>query len=341
MTCIDQIEPREVEWLWADRVPLGMITMFAGDPKLGKSLVTLAMAAAVSRGQALPQSDAPCAPGSTILMSAEDDATRTIVPRLMAAGADRSKIHVLHSVIQSDGNERLPNLRADIAAITAAAESLRDCRLIVIDPISAYLGGGDDNRNAMVRGVLSPLKILAERLQAAVVLVSHLTKGTSASDKYRVAGSIAYVGASRANFLFVADPTDPAGRRVLMLDNGGNVSPLASPLAYTIEDDGKPGPRLRWSDQPVALLVDNSARASGGTRTGDEAPALDRCDQWLKDALASGRVPAAELQRAGEAAGFSRSKIQRARSRVGAETLREGFGPGAKVYWQLRVAPGH
>ena len=174
--------------------------------------------------------------------------------------------------------------------------------MIIIDPVSAYLGGGDDNRNATVRGVLSPLKNLAERLQAAVVLISHLTKGTSASDKYRVAGSIAYVGASRANFLFVADPSDPAGRRVLMLDNGGNVAPQASPLAYTIDDHGKPGPRLRWSDEPVAPNVADAARAVGGLRDGDESPARDRCNEWLQNTLACGRVPAAELRRAGEAA---------------------------------------
>ena len=162
LTCAVNLRTREVEWLWAGRVPLGMITMFAGDPKLGKSYVTLSMAAAVSRGLPLPMSDVPNRPGSTILMSAEDDPVRTIVPRLTAAGADLSKIHILESVILANGCETLPSLRADIDAITAAATRLGDCRLIAIDPVSAYLKGVDDNRNAVLRGVLTPLKRLAE-----------------------------------------------------------------------------------------------------------------------------------------------------------------------------------
>jgi len=191
MKCVVEFKPRDVEWLWADRVPLGMLTMFAGDPKLGKSFVTLAMAAALSRGLALPQSNLPSRPGSTILMSAEDDPTRTIAPRLAAAGADPSKIHVIESVIMANGSETLPCLRVDVDAISAAAGRLGDCRLIVIDPVTAYLKGVDDNRNAVLRGVLAPLKNLAERLGAAVVLVSHLTKGGSANGKHRVSGSIA------------------------------------------------------------------------------------------------------------------------------------------------------
>ena len=156
LTCAFDLEPREVDWLWAGRVPLGMITMFAGDPKLGKSLVTLAMAAAVSRGLPLPMSHVPDRPGSTILMSAEDDPTRTIVPRLEAAGADLTKVHMLESIILANGFETLPSLRVDIDAITTAALRLGDCRLIVIDPVSAYLKGIDDNRNAVLRGRSRP-----------------------------------------------------------------------------------------------------------------------------------------------------------------------------------------
>ena len=135
------------------------------------------------------------------------------MPRLMAAGADLAKVHILESIVRANGDDALPSLRADIDAITTAATRLGDCRLIVIDPVSAYLSGVDDNRNAALRGVLTPLNKLAERLGAAVVLVSHLTKEGSANGKHRVLGSIAYVGACRANFLFVADPEDPTGRR--------------------------------------------------------------------------------------------------------------------------------
>jgi hypothetical protein len=132
-----------------------------------------------------------------ILLSAEDDPAGTIRPRLDAAGADLTKIHILESVILQDGSEALPSLRTDIAAIEAAAVSLGDCKLIVVDPVSAYLGRVDDSRNSELRSVLFPVKAMAERLDLAVVLVSHLNKGGGANPKYRVIGSIAYVGTCR------------------------------------------------------------------------------------------------------------------------------------------------
>jgi putative DNA primase/helicase len=337
MTCVTQFEPRKVEWLWANRIPLGMITILAGDPKLGKSFVTLALAAAVSRGLPLPQSDLPDRPASAILMSAEDDPARTIAPRLVAAGADLSKIHIIESIELANGSEALPSLRADIDAVSAAATRLGDCRLIVIDPVAAYLGGVDDNRNAALRGVLSPLKSLAERLRAAVVLVSHLTKAPSQCGKHRIVGSIAYLGACRASFLFVPDPRDRSGRRVLMVDNGGNAAPLAPTLAYTIEDSSGRGPQVIWSDEPVTIGVDEALRPRRQLPAKRHDSESTECQRWLRETLAaaSGRMLATEVRRAGKEAGFPWRTIQHARTRVRATKAREGFGPGSKVYWQL------
>ncbi len=335
LTCASDVEPREVEWLWEGRVPLGMITMFAGDPKLGKSLVTLAMAAAVSRGLPLPMSDRPQERGSTILMSAEDDPNSTIVPRLESAGADRSKVHFLDSIIRPNGSEKLPSLGADIDAITAAAVRLGDCRLIVIDPVTAFLHGVDDHRNAALRAVLTPLKTLAERLGAAVVLVSHATKGGSGNGKHRVLGSIGYVGVCRANYFFIADPHDPTGRRVLMLDNGGNVAAPATTLAFVIEDRGS-GSKVEWSDEPVAITIEEALRPKA-------AHFLDRkrtderlgSDGWLRAFLAEGAKTTIEIFKAGDAAGFSKNQIRRAKCRINAVARREGFGGTGQWSWGL------
>ena len=141
------------------------------------------------------------------------------------------------------------------------------------------------------------MKTLAERLGAAVVLISHLTKGASANGKHRVLGSIAYVGACRANQLFVPDPQDPTNRRVLMLDNGGNLAPAAPTLAYTIEDRGD-GPRVIWSDEPVPITVEEALRPRLGPRSPGEEPDLSECDEWLRATLADGPVLAADLRRA-------------------------------------------
>jgi len=314
-----------------------MITMFAGDPKLGKSFVTLDMAAAVSRGRPLPMDDRPKTPASVILMSAEDDPARTIVPRLGAAGGDLARIHILESVFLANGAEAIPSLRADIDAITAAASGLGDCRLIVVDPVSAYLKGIDDNRNAVLRGALSPLKTLAERLGAAVVLVSHLTKGTSRNGKHRVLGSIAYVGACRANYLFVADPHDPTRRRVLIFDNGGNVAGLASTLAYTIGDSGS-GPAIAWSDQPVAITIEQALRPEMvSVHRARQADERNECDDWLLTYLAEGARSPTDVFRDGKAAGFSWGQIRRAKSRIGVVARKAGFAKDARWAWAMPV----
>ncbi len=167
-----------------------------------------------------------------------------------------------------------------------------------------------------------------------MVLVSHLTKGGSANPKHRVLGSIAYVGACRANFLFLPDPRDPAGRRVLMFDNGGNTAPLAPPLAYTIADQTGRGPQVVWYDGPVTTTFEEALRPTVEAPQGTGESELSDCEEWLKEMLAGGRVLAAELRRACQEAGFAWRTVHRARWRIGAVIRREGFGPGSKVYWQ-------
>ena len=334
MTRAVDFEPREIEWLWTGRVPLGMMTLFAGDPKLGKSYVTLAMAAALSRGLPLPTGELPNRPGSTILMSAEDDPARTIVPRLSAAGADLAKVHILESVILDNAHEALPSLRVDVGAITSAATRLGDCRLMVIDPVSAYLKGVDDNRNSALRGVLTPLNKLTARLGAAVVLVSHLTKTRSTNGKHRVLGSIAYVGACRANHLFVADPHDPTGRRVLMLDNGGNVAPPAPTLAYVIEDRGR-GPQVAWLDEPVPITVEEALRPRMAPYDDDDPDEVNECAKWLTEFLANGPRPSIEVFKEACGVGYSRHQVKRGKKRMRAVAQKQGFQDGAQWTWGL------
>jgi putative DNA primase/helicase len=235
--------------------------------------------------------------------------------------------------------ERMPSLLAhDLAVIEARAAQLGDCRLIVVDPVSAYLGGKDDHRNAELRSVLSPLKAMAERLNVAVVLVTHLTKGAGANGKYRVMGSIAYIGACRANFLFLLDKDDPTGRRVLMLDNGCNLTPTQPGLAYVIADRGD-GPAVEWLADPVAMDADTALRrmeeAEAEQRRPEEAAERRECEAWLRDYLALGRQPAKDCERDGCNAGFNRIALHRSKHRLGAVSQREGFGKDSVCYWVL------
>jgi hypothetical protein len=354
------VAPERVEWLWPDRIPLGMLTLFSGDPKLGKSLATLALAAAVTRGGSLPGAGgdglATAPRGSVILLSAEDDPARTISPRLRAAGAVMERVKIVSSIIDPvsdddpDGadargiaRERMPSVQPeDLRVIERHAARLGDCRLIVFDPISAYLGGPDVNRGTDLRRVLMPLAEMARRLGAAVVLVTHHNKrGASGTNgKYRVLGSIAYVGACRANFLFLKDPDDPSGRRVLMLDNGGNLAPSQPALAYVIRDEGT-GPFCDWLPETIDLDADAALARSVKVGESGAAGRLSRrreCLEWLRGYLADGPKPAAECERAALAAGFSDTLLRRARVDLAVRCARSGFGKGSCSQWSLPEA---
>jgi hypothetical protein len=346
LTCLSDIEEKDVEWLWLNRIPLGVLTSFCGDPKLGKSFTTLAITAAVSRGAVLPDGIAPDRPGSVILLSAEDDPARTIKPRLRAAGAILSRIHILESIIVPESREgappleRMPSLLAhDLDVIEAAASQIADLKLIVIDPVSAYLAGTDDHRNTELRSVLSPLKALAERLNIAIILVSHLAKGGGTNGKYRMIGSIAYIAACRANFLFARDKDDPAGRRVLMLDNGCNIAPNQPAVAFTIEDRGD-GPALEWLAETIdkdadTYLAEMAEAAAEKARDATRATMSRQCEDWLRKLLNSGPVAAKDVYRQASEAGYSVDQAKRAKVRIGAIARKDGFTDDSRWLWQF------
>jgi putative DNA primase/helicase len=288
-----------------------------------------------------------------ILLSGEDDRVRTIVPRLLAAGADLDRVEILATMREPEfrgyggptahvpARVRMPTLSADdVAAIERSAAALGDCRLIVFDPVSAYLGG----RNADVRGMLAPLRDMAERLGAAVLLITHHNKqGASRTNgKYRVLGSIDYVGTCRVNFLFHPDPDDPTGRRRLMLDNGGNLAPRQPALAYVVRDAGD-APAIEWLPGTIDLDADAAlARTVKGDQIGGSGRRARRHagEEWLRGYLAEGPKPAKECERAAMMAGFNRPLLERARAALAVRTIRSGFGKGACYYLCLPEADG-
>jgi len=121
------------------------------------------------------------------------------MPRVIAAGADVSRVHIVvaSQVIASDGTPALRgvDLGRDIAVLEALLESIDDVALIVIDPMTAYLGRIDSHVNADVRGLLMPLTQLAERYGAAIIAVTHLRKSADSEALRAVSGSLGFVAA--------------------------------------------------------------------------------------------------------------------------------------------------
>ena len=152
-------------------------------------------------------------------------------------------------------------------------------------------------------------------------------------------GSIAYVGACRANFLFVKDREDPTGRRVLMLDNGGNLAPPAPTLAYRIEDPGE-GPRVEWLEDPVPITAEEALAADqAACQVGVAAPERRDAEGWLGEVLNAGPVRVHELEAAARNAGIAIITLRRAKGSLGVVSVREGFGKDSACFWKLADSP--
>lgn len=192
--CVANVTSRPVEWLWPDLMPLGKLTLLCGDAGLGKSFVTCDLAARVSSGNVWPNTETRQPSGSVLFLASEDDVEDTIRPRLDAAGADVSRIHVIDSVCVRN-RERGFSLDGDLQLLRQQIEELGDVRLLIIDPISAYCGKTDTHRNSDVRSLLSPLTDLAADHRLAIVGINHLAKrsiaesGRSPSTRPRVQSS--------------------------------------------------------------------------------------------------------------------------------------------------------
>ena len=325
------IQPEPIRWLMRGAIALGKLTLIAGDPGLGKSMLTANLAAHVTTRRDWPAGMGACPGGDVLFVSAEDDPADTIRPRLDAAGADAARVHILTGVefMNGDGDpeRRMLSLRKDLAAIRDAVLTM-DCRLIVIDPISAYLDGSDSHNNADVRALLAPLGELAREVGAAVVAVTHLNKGTGGSALYRATGSLAFVAAARAAYLVTRDKSDESRRLFLPLKN--NLGPDTAGLAYTIEQTPDGVPFVRWSEERVDVSADD---ALGRPEEHDHETTLAAdAEEWLRDVLSLGPVLTKDVHSAAKAAGYSIATIRRAQAAIGIKPKRTG-GAGKDGAW--------
>ena len=317
---VSEIERRDLQWLWPGRIPVGKLALFAGDPGLGKSFVTLDITARVTRGMKWPDGAANRGAGSVIMLSAEDDPGDTIRPRLEAAGADLTKVHILEAVRRAkpSGDTSLEQfcLETDLLALQDAVLSLSDVQLIVIDPISAYLGDIDSHVNAKVRSLLSPLSEMAAAVGVAIVAVTHLNKNSS-SALYRASGSIAFVAAARAVWFFAKDPND-SGKR-LILPGKMNLAPDQGGIAYRLEAKHDVAV-VAWGET-VPASADAVLDPDRAERRSELIEAMD----WLRERLSNGPVSQRKIRTEAMRDGFSWATIRRAKDAIGVVSEKTGF----------------
>ena len=230
------ITPKAVEWIWQGRIARGKHTALAGEPGTSKSTLLAEIVACITTGREWPCNEGrPPHKGRVLMLSAEDDAADTIVPRLIAADADLDAVEIVDAVRDKNGQRSL-NLAADIAELEKAIIKFGDVVLITIDPISAYLGKTDSHKNSEVRGVLEPLQKMAERTGVAVVSVTHFSKQGGGNGRpkalHRFMGSIAFTAAARMAFAVIEDQDDANRRLLLHVKN--NLAAPPQGLAFTV-----------------------------------------------------------------------------------------------------------
>jgi putative DNA primase/helicase len=345
--CADQIEPRAVEWLWSGRIARGKLAVFGGDPGLGKSKLLLFIAGAFSNGGQWPCNEgrAPC--GHVIILSAEDGEEDTIIPGLMAAGADRSKIHIISAVREGD-DRKMFNLQHDLDLLEKYIREIRKpgdyVVAVIIDPLTAYLGRVDSHKMAEMRAVLGPIAEMAARLNVAVIGNTHLSKSADNNKAlYRFVGSIATIAAARTAFVIVEDREDSTRR--LFLNAKNNLAPIQPGMAFRVEQHivapGVLGSTVGWESGHVNETADSALTFDGG----QAGTAKDDAIELLQRILADGPLLVREIEREArdcgllaDAAQIGQCKpLRAARRALGVKVSKDGMRGG--WVWALPDAP--
>ncbi len=225
---LSEIQSQEVSWLWFPFIPYGKLTIVQGDPGDGKTTFILNIAAKLSKGESLDSGMNFTEPLNVIYQSAEDGLADTVKPRLEQAGADCEKISVIDEKIKSLS---MIDERLEEAVIKTGA------KLLILDPIQAYLGGGMDmNRANEARDMTKKLAALAEKYQCAIVLVGHMNKAAGNKAAYRGMGSIDFFAVARSVLLVGRVEGEENIRAVVQIKN--NLAALGHPKAFALSEDG-------------------------------------------------------------------------------------------------------
>ena len=336
ITRFSAIEAQPVVWLWRGYIPAGMLTVLDGDPGLGKSTLTLDLAARVSTGRAMPDGSAGRSAAGVVLLSAEDDLARTIRPRLEAAGADLDRIAKVE-LRARDGRTRAPVITAGDLRLVEEAIRTVEAGLLVLDPLVAYLPDGiDTNRDHDVRRALTALSDLAGRTDCAAIVVRHLRKSGAENPLYRGGGSIGITAAARAVFLLARDPDDPSGDRRVLASLKTNLGPMPPSLAFRlVVDPGRDHPHVAWD----GVSAHDARSLFAVPAAGNRPSATDEAEDVLRVILEDEPLPASEAQRLAGEAGVAERTLDRARRLLGVTARKVGKPGEAGQYWEWSLPP--
>ncbi len=342
---LSDIEMRPVNWLWKGKLACGKVSLIQGDPGLGKSMLLASLAAVVTQGGLWPVTRDKAPQGSVLILSAEDDAEDTLAPRMEAAGADLSRVHILDAIqSELENGEKVTrgfDLSQDISKLIYKMREIGDVRLVSIDPVLAYVGQTkDSHKTSDVRGILAPLNSAAYEAGAAIIMVNHLNKSQGQSAINRGQGSNAWAAAARAVFGVIADKEDQGKRYFLTLKNNLGADGTETNLSYRIESYQLPASdpaiqtaRILWDAQPVTETA-KELFAQAETPDGEKNDTQEAKD-YLSEVLRDGPMKVKDLQIHSRNAGHHWPTIRLAKRLLKVQSRRSGFGAGSVMEWVL------
>jgi len=341
LLCGADVRPKPINWLWRDFLARGKLHIIAGAPGAGKTTIAMALAATVTAGGRWPDRTR-AEPGNVLIWSGEDDPEDTLLPRLIASGANRNRVYFVGNVL-ADGKARPFDPARDMLALEREAARIGDVRLLVVDPIVNAVAG-DSHKNAETRRGLQPVVDLAERLGAAALGVSHFSKGTAGRDPVeRVTGSVAFGALPRVIFAAAKRPESDGGGRIFVRTKSNN-GPDGGGFGYDLEQielpahPGITASRVLWG-APLDGTASDLLATAEAVEAGGERSATDDAEAFLRHHLAGGEQPARDVKRRAEAEGLTDKALRRARERLRITVRREGFGAETKTLWALPVVP--
>lgn len=308
---MDEVTTVPVKWLWKPYIPFGKITIIQGDPGEGKTTLALAVAAALSCGKMLPGDTEPREPMNIIYQTAEDGLADTIKPRLEAANADCS-----HILVIDESKEELSMIDERIEE----AIRLTQTKLVILDPIQAYIGANVDMHRANeIRPVMAKLGRIAETYGCAVVLIGHMNKASGQKCAYRGLGSIDIPAVARSLLIVGKLKNDPSKR--VMSHAKSSLAQNGQSLVFQINEHSG----LEWCGT-IDLTADQFLE-DGGTSVSK----LESAKQFLLDILADGAKSQKEIQSAAEEMEFGIRTLKSAKTALGVKSIKVGEG----WLWQL------
>lgn len=307
---MQDIEVKPVEWLWYPFIPLGKITIVQGDPGEGKTTLLLRIISLLTTGGEFPESQECHEVSNVIYQTAEDGLADTIKPRLLEAKADCSKVMVIDD---SEKELTMTDERLEQAIIATNA------KLIVLDPIQAYLGAGVDMHRANeVRPIMKRLSVLAEKHGCAVVLIGHMNKATGNNANHRGLGSVDFQAATRSVLIVGRIKDDPDTR--VVVQGKSSLAPEGKPIAFRLDHEKG----FYWIGE-YDISVDDLLKGENRGRKRKEA------EEFLKEILGNGQIPQSEIEEQAEVRGIKMKTLRNAKYALNVDSIKVG----SSWFWTL------